>query len=385
MLDSRGATAVLSASGLALIQVRWVMSTRGDVTVIVDDHFYSHYQHNDMYHSGHMSALLSEAADISRSGEWDEVIEGWTGKAWLDYDDDELPKSLRDTVRHPDGDECQRSDWSYAMRPRLSYQQMVDAEYEETAKEVFKTGVGYSAPIWGEPSWRAAGQMLAMLKSDFADPGLDYGVVVDIDNQEIVCLAYRTSENYETAHVPIAVAPLADADAVQALADWAKDMKMGMPVSQLDPPPPVDVLEKPDSRWVYVADERFEFHPSVGGPPITSLNPYETYQQRADKALADAPDIMTMQVRSPTHTFRNWVEAAPSLQDGQWLRPEGFPPLEGTPRSFPAKRRPDFGVAASLGSSAGGAGGLPRCGHIGKRSGQPCVRSQHKDRHHRYQ
>ena len=365
------------------------MSTRGDVTVVVEDHYYSHYQHTDMYHSGNMHELLAEAVDVTRTGEWNEVIEGWTSKAWLDFADDDLPKSLRDTVQHPDGEECQRADWSYAMRPRLGHQQMVDAGYQEIADEVFRTGSAYSAPIWGQPSWRTAAQMPAMQKSAGTDPGwLEYGVVVDADNQEIVCLSYR-----DGAHVPIAVAPLSAPDDIQALADWAAELK-ARPVSKLDPPPPDGAFDNPSRDWVYIADERFEFHPSVGGPPITPFDPYETYQQRVDGALADLPDAKAMQIEASTRTARNWVQDARNLKDGMWLRPSGFPPLKGTPRSFPAKSKAGdanpFTAAAGDANpftAAAPASAVARsscCAHIGVRSKKQCIRPVHADNKHQY-
>ena len=89
------------------------MSTRGDITVVSEGHYYSHYQHCDMYPSGHVASLLREAADITRQGQWDEVASGWTQKTWLVPKDDELPRALRNTVKHPDGDDYKRSDWSY--------------------------------------------------------------------------------------------------------------------------------------------------------------------------------------------------------------------------------------------------------------------------------
>ena len=368
------------------------MATRGDVTVVVDNHFYSHYQHSGMYHDGHMAELLAEAADITRANEWDAVVAGWTSKAWLDNSDDDLPQSLRDTVCHPDGDKYQGPDWSDAMRPRFSYLQMVASGYAEAANEVFRFGGRHPAPIWEQPSWRAAAEMPVMLKSDFAHHAWGhYGVVVDADNQEIVCLAYkpRGDTNWPSAqavHVPIAVASLDDPEAVQSLADWARE-RGGTCVAELDPPPPASALPEASGIWVYPDDDaRFDLHPSVGGPPITPLNPYESYRQRVRVALSGMPDIWTMQVQSSSHTSRNWIDEAPNLHDGQWLRPDGFPALEGTPQSVPAQRGTEFVSSGALGPSA-----VPitiksqLCGHVGARSGMPCVRPQHKDRHHRYQ
>ena len=368
------------------------MGTRGDVTVVVGDHFYSHYQYSGMYHDGHMAELLAEAADITRVGDWDTVVSGWTDKAWLDHSDDDLPESLRDTVRHPDGNEYHRSDWSNAMRPRFSHLQMVKAGYAAAANEVFTVGGRHPVPIWEQPSWRAAAEMPAMLKNDFTEHAWGhYGVVVDVDSREIVCLAYRTRGDTdgslaETVHVPIAVAPLDDAEAIQSLADWAKE-RGGMLTAELDPTPPAEVLPKPAGVWVYPDDdERFEFHPSVGGPAITPLNPYESYRRRVSATLASQPNVGTLQARSSSYTARNWIVDAPSLSDGQWLRPDGFPQLDGTPESFPAQRSADFRLATSLRrSEVPIADQSPRCGHVGMRSGRPCIRPQHQDKHHRYQ
>ena len=368
------------------------MGTRGDVTVVVDDHFYSHYQHSGMYHDGHMAELLAEAADITRADEWDAIVAGWTSKAWLVDSDDDLPRSLRDTVRHPDGDKYQRSDWANAMRPRFSHLQMVKAGYAAAADEVFRVGGKHPAPTWEQPSWRAAAEMPAMLKSDFADHAWGhYGVVVDVDNREIVCLAYRTRgdtdwPSAQAVHVPIAVASLDDAEAIQSLADWARE-RGGVRVAELDPPPPADALAEASGLWVYPDDDVcLESHPSVGGPPITPLNPYESYQQRVRVALSGVPDRWVTQVQSSSHTSRNWIDEAPNLRDGQWLRPDGFPPLKGTPQTFPAQRGTGFSPSEALSPSAAPiAIKSPLCGHVGARSGRPCIRLQHKDRHHRYQ
>ena len=45
-----------------------------------------------------------------------------------------------------------------------------------------------------------------------------------------------------------------------------------------------------------------------------------------------------------TRTERGWsMEDLSHLEDGMWHRPEGFPPLEGTPPAF----RPDIAISAS--------------------------------------
>ena len=116
------------------------MGTRGDITVVSEGHYYSHYQHTDMFPSGHIQALLREAADITQCGEWDDVADGWIQKAWLVPEDDALPKKLQNTVRHPDGDDYKRFDWSDGMRPRLTHADLVDRGFQEVQRHLGDLG-----------------------------------------------------------------------------------------------------------------------------------------------------------------------------------------------------------------------------------------------------
>ena len=67
---------------------------------------------------GHPADLAKEAMDIADKAQWDEIVKGWTSKAWVSSEDDNLPLDLLNTVSHPDGLWYQRGDWSYGMRPR---------------------------------------------------------------------------------------------------------------------------------------------------------------------------------------------------------------------------------------------------------------------------
>ena len=370
------------------------MSTRGDITVVSEGHYYSHYQHCDMYPSGHIASLLREAADITRQGQWDEVTSGWVQKTWLVPEDDELPRSLHNTVKHPDGDDYKRSDWSYGMRPRLSYADMVAAGYQCVADELFKGSKhDHGLAAYDRPGIRAAAEMPAMLKEDFGQGWWkEYGLAIDLDNREIVCLDYRPRPKGNTIRIiPMGVAPLDDPDEIEGLAAWASEFD---PVHKdlLDPPPSPDRFAEGD---VYARrfDERLRFHPSVGGPPVVPYNPYDTYAERAAEVLEGCPDLETIEAGAASHTSRDWRTAGKSLHDGMWLRPRGFPELPNPPWQFPAQRylsvHPDGSPTADALPRAGAAQGwgtpLTQCTHIGVRNKKRCVRQVHSDDHHRYE
>ena len=304
------------------------MTERGDVTIVADDHYYSLYVQSGMEISGHIADLLSEAADISRLPDgWAEIAAGWTSKTWLDSPDDELEESLRSTVQHPDGDYCDRGSWSYNMRPRLSRQQMIDMGRAKEAAHVF--GANPWAVSVSRPGWRAAAEMPCMLKEGFGFEEHEYsktsGVVVDLDNNEIVCLRYEYGPHWDDGILPtpIAVALLSDPYAIDDLARWA----LG---------PRTKIIER--DVHLHMDDERAYLHPSVGGPAIIPFEPHETYWQRRREALAAVPDADTIRREAVTHTARDWrsVIVNKELRDGQWLRPPGFPPLPDTPEWYPA-------------------------------------------------
>ena len=152
-----------------------------------------------------------------------------------------------------------------------------------------------------------------------------YGVVVDIDNDEIVCLQYGDDTYWEDGVYPspIAVARLSDPCAIDDLARWA----LG---------PTTKVIER--DVVLHMDDERASVHPSVGGPAIVSFEPHETYQLRRVEALGAVPDSDTIKREAVTFTARDWRSAIShkEIQDGQWLRPPGFPPLTGAPAWYPA-------------------------------------------------
>ena len=180
------------------------MSTRGDYSVVVGDKYFSCYQHTDMYPDGWGAMLLVEAADIAQRGEWDEIIAGWTAKAWVDllFDEhnDAVSNDDKETLAssHPDGDMLTEQ-WVYSLRPRRS---------EAEAPILAVPGV-----ISGHPSWRDAAAMPVMMKHKLGERGdLQYGVVVDADNEEIVLLRYIRPP--VTSAAVIGSAPLNDATAI---------------------------------------------------------------------------------------------------------------------------------------------------------------------------
>ena len=308
------------------------MSTRGDITVVSEDHYYSHYQQTDMGPHGHIQHLLREAADIAQQEGWDAIAKGWTQKTWLVPEDDNLPKHLRNTVKHPDGDDYKRFDWSYGMRPRLTHAEIVDRGFPGVADDMFKQSNGTWA-IWGSPSWRAAAELPAMLKEDFAaDSDKAYGIVLDLDNREVVCLGYwprPTGEDPEV--VTLGVALIDDPAALTELADWASE-----------------------------------------------------FNNCADRA--------TLHSAAATHAARDWGSARQLLRDGQWLRPSGFPELPDTPWEFPAQRHTtnspakmdSDGLRASS-TSDGWATLRAQCTHVGIRNKKRCIRLVHSDGRHRYE
>ena len=246
------------------------MSTRGDYTIVKDGHYYSCYQHGDMYPDGHPAQLLAEAADIARNGDWGDVIAGWTAKAWVDEIADEaLPDSL-DRVRaaaesHPDGDTTP-SRWAYALRPRLSRAEIAGAVAEGHAVGVFDADAPYgNNPIYGHPSWRAAAAMPVMMKNHVCGEDSDrvLGVYVDADNREVVLVRYRGPGG----PCPIAAVPMDDADALGAAA--------------------------------------------------SALVGWD---------IRDAPAVPTARPWS----FRGPV-GPDGVEDGMWLRPYGFPPSRASP------------------------------------------------------
>ena len=215
-------------------------------------------------------------------------------------------------------------------------------------------------------------------------------MVVDLDNREIVCLDYVTSPDEDTHARPLAVASIDDPAAILDVADWARDFD---PVSRhhLDPPQEADMFLDGDT-YARRLDERFQFHPSVGGPPVVPFNPYDTYAERARAALNGCADIETIRSAAHTHPARNWWTAGETLLDGQWLRPKDFPESPHTPWRFPAQRylrasSAPFDADTLLQPMTDEDWGTPltQCTHIGVRSKKRCKRSVHSDDRHRYE
>ena len=128
-----------------------------------------------------------------------------------------------------------------------------------------------NGPPAAHPSWRAAAAMPVMLKHYIA-PGGGYGYVVDADYGEFVILECRT----DGEAVPLASAPLTDPAAIR-------------------------------------------------GTPARAAVGIAAF-------LASHPEDLRA-VGAPAATRRDWAGGAvDTLADGQWNRPEGFPPLAGDPR-----------------------------------------------------
>ena len=240
---------------------------RGVVAVVADGHYYASHQETDMRPGGHIGNLLAEAADIARAGEWDDIVDGWVSKTWVDHTDDNLPRWLRNTVTHPDGDVARRSDWSRGMIPRLSAAETLTRFGSPgLVNTIFDTGTAPSGthddlPPFGAPSWRRAAEMPTMLKDTLRCCGRSWAIVVDVDLQRVVCFDYRTGR-------PVCSADMFDADGLNDLAELA-------------------------------------------------CNDPETFTSRCDD-MEWAPDHRHVDLYEP-----DGIE----LRDGQCARPAGFPPL----------------------------------------------------------
>ena len=370
------------------------MGTRGHVTVVADEHHYSLYQHWDMYPHGWPADIFKEAAEIARDDQWDVVAHGWTNKAWVDWEDDKLPRELRETATHPDGRFVERGGWAHSMRPRLSVEQMEEKARKRGASESLIAGLGDD--VESTPSLREAAAMEVMEKDLTLMDGnhdREFGVVVDMDCGEIVMLKHCGDWSGERIPVPIARAALDDPEAMIEIAEWASDSK-GERFDGTEVPDSIRSHDNigtwgpGDLEWVVVShheDERLGYHYSVGGPRCPSLRPLATYASRVEALLGSLPSPDSMQATACQATGREWPDAHGELQDGMWRRPPSFPPLKGTPRRF-------LGAANSIAAPrardaltrGSGVGGSMRCDHIGVRSGTQCVRPQHSDKHHRY-
>ena len=353
------------------------MSTRGHVTLVDNNHQYGYYKHQDSYPSGWPSDFLREAVEVAREGSWDAVRDVWLDARWVDYEDHEHSMSkLRELTTRETGVPV---DDVYALKP------------------------------W--PGVRSIEGLPAVLKepmvpeTEFNDR--QYAMVMDFDHNKVVMLKYmgpwrRDELRYpDFRPVPIAQASMDDPEGIEDIIAWAQ-ANTGKSVEKLDPPPE-HLPPYPDGRrryYVHHDDQRFLFHTSVGGPDLVPFDPYDTYHARVAEHLADFPPAVAVRDGASAFTGRDWPTAPHTLHDGMWLRPEGFPPLDGTPVWFPAKELvgdggPDeLAEVQSHGVPFDPVGLVPfpaisadngnLCGHIGVRNGKPCVRPRHDDEHHRY-
>ena len=327
------------------------MSTSGTYGIIKDGHCYTTYQHSDMYTEGHPAELIAEAAEIAHDGNWDEIIDGWTHKAWVDHEDDALPYYERSHIQHPDGDVYQRNDWTYGMRPRMGHADMLSAGGWATdiADEVFApdSGKHRGCPIVGAPSFRTGASMPIMMKAPVAtEYRYGYTVLIDADNRELVGATISDANDF----VPFVAVSLDDAEALQEAADWA-GASVQQKAENLNPRPRDDAeIVAENSGWVHRPDDdRSFYHASAGGPQIEPFDPYDTYADRFSAAMEEAGSVSSVKAAACKAGKRDWGKANKHLKDGQWLRPEGFPPLLGTPKTFPAQqcRAGDYSFAAT--------------------------------------
>ena len=361
------------------------MSTGGAYTVVADDHYYSCFVDADMYCDGHPSSLMREAVEIAERGEWAEVAEGWTSKAWISIGDEHLPRETTTQVPHPDGDiltSCDGQYWAYAMRPRRGRQGVLEKYGPERVDEWFEPlgdpndRVFDDKMFLDDPSWRDAAQMPALLKEEFGDTSYKATeLVVDMDHNQIVVITRWNTTipgPSDGVHVPVAVADLSDPAAISDIAEW--------------------VQLSPWARSDGDMDERYIFHTSVGGPTVPDPDPPETFAKRCATALKGTPSCDDTWARAHLRTARHWLHARASLKDGQWLRPPGFPSLPGTPNRFPAQRflphsfdderGPFRWNAEAIGSPNIPLSG-PKCIHVGVRSRKRCMLSLgHRGDHH---
>ena len=260
------------------------MGTEGTVSVVADGHYYAHRQAYDMVPKGHLSALMDEAATISESAEWPAVAAGWINKAWLDAEDEHMHEHLRHSVKHPDGDTA-RNRWVDAMRPRLSYHEMRNAPeplagLHDWADRVFETPHGPAenrpgASIVGSPSWRAAADMAVMAKAPIELADARYAIIADVDVGRLIC--YGRTEGGVVVSVD-----LSDSAALRLAAQTARAHENTFPE------PPGELEWRREVRALH-----------------------------SDK-WSDPPK-----------------DADHDLKDGMWARPAGFPPLAGTPATYP--------------------------------------------------
>ena len=338
------------------------MSTRGHVTAVIDNHQYGYYKHQDSYPSGWPSDFLQEATEVARGGSWDAVRAGWLNARWVDYEDNERSMSRLSEMTARELGEPQ--DDVYAMKPWPGVRSI------EGLPAVLKESM--------------------VLETEFNDR--EYAMVVDFDHNKVVMLKYMGPWRKDELRypdfrpVPIAQASMDDPEGMEDIIAWAQANE-GKSVEKLDPPPR-HLPPGPHGRkrlYVHHEDPRFLFHTSVGGPELV---PFDTYDSRVAEHLADFPPAVSMRDGASAFAGRDWPTAPHTLRDGMWLRPEGFPALDGAPVWFPALGSAEgagFNVPRAQDLDGAMVNGQPRCPHVGVRVGKQCVRPRHIDKHHRYQ
>ena len=362
------------------------MTTHGTYGIFKDDHYYMVYNHHDMFLYGHPSFLMAEASEIARNGDWDAIVDGWSQKKWVDAADDDIEPQHRPHMHHPDGLVCTGRNWTETMVPRESvdvlshHQKFALADAKPRKRKGYDPAKEIVSPVSGRPSWRAAAAMPVMRKHKINPDGDSYSVIVDADSNQVVLFKVSSSGH----HVPVAVADMDDADGLQEIADWAARPRV-VDIDFLDPKPSNFEALRRSTKWLHHTDKRFEYHSSVGGPSqVPDFDPYETYHQRAQAALRTVASSGDISYKTAAHIDRNLIINTPL--DGQWLRPDGLRPLNGTPIWFPAQETATDTHTVSYDSVAYvPSAGWKQCAHVGVRAKKRCLRFAHTDKNHRYQ
>ena len=295
-----------------------------------------------------IAKLLEEAAGISEADGWPEIVDQWVGKTWLTSEDDKLSRKLRNSVKHPDGESIPTNRWSYCMRPRLSRTEMAERYGENRASATYDSG---NWPIVVDASWRKAAAMPAMLHEPMDRADRENTVLIDYDEKKAVWL------NRVSGQVVMAC----DLTDVETLRDVAANCKEDMNYHQNHSVP----------AWMWRGE-------------LTSPHNVDNLDSDYESAFAD----------------------------GQWLRPNQFPPRRRTPWEYPAqkyavtaqqriraaqKNRPTAqnavkdlqtsdpaSILAEMTPVNCSMDSADRCKHIGVRTHKRCVRFEHTDKNHVY-
>ena len=318
------------------------MSTRGDYTIIPgrgepgDDHYFSAYNHRDMYPEGNLAGLLEEAAYITDQNIWERIAKKWATKEWLDRIEKTRPEANSQVA---------------------ALVEAADAGTDYKAS-VFWPGCLAPNRVLGEtPSWEGVANMPVAQKHLVFGSDAEFSIVVDLPNTEIVVF------DNAKGPAPAAVIPL-EPDALRAAAAEFRLMNGAADWEKMRP------RRRPKRSW------EFTRHPE----------------------------------RVNANYTRTRLEV--NVPDGQWKRPEGFPPMKGAPPNsgglatttalcpeHPGHRHQVLADGASLvrcaepvepitiepASPSSAAASAARCKHVGPVSKKQCIRPPHKGRDHRYQ